>query len=446
VTASHEDETHKRAAGQRATRPGFETMALHAGQQPDPTTGARAVPIYQSTSFVFRDTEHAARLFALREAGDIYTRISNPTTAMLEERVAALEGGTAAVAFSSGQAAVSAAIFNLAGAGDHVVSASALYGGTVTLFGHTLRKLGIDVTFVDGNDPGAFRRAIGPRTKLLYAETVANPKLDTLDIEAVAGVAHGAGLPLMVDNTMPTPYLIQPLAHGADIVFHSLTKFLGGHGTSIGGVIVDGGTFDWAASGKFPGLTDPDPTYHGVRYVQDFGDAAFAVKLRVQLLRDLGGCLSPFNAFLIMQGIETLPLRMQRHSENGMAVAQFLDRHPAVAWVSYPGLPSHPTHAVAARYHERGLYGAMLGFGAKGGRQAGQRFVEACRLLSHLANIGDAKSLVIHPASTTHSQLSPEELAASGVSEDFLRLSIGLESIDDILADMDQALAASQAG
>ena len=427
-------------------RPGFETMALHAGQEPDPTTGARAVPIYQSTSFVFRDSEHAARLFALQEAGDIYTRISNPTTAMLEQRVAALEGGVAGVAFASGQSAISSAVFNLAGAGDHVVSAAALYGGTVTLFGHTFKKLGIDVTFVDGNDPEAFRRAITPRTKLVYAETVANPKLDTLDIEAVAEVAHAAGLPLIVDNTMPTPYLMQPLAHGADIVYHSLTKFLGGHGTSIGGLIVDGGRFDWAASGRFPGLTEPDPTYHGVSYVTDFGPAAFAVKLRVQLLRDLGGCLSPFNAFLILLGVETLPLRMQRHSENGMAVAEFLSRHPAVAWVSYPGLASHPTHGAAARYHERGLYGAMLGFGVKGGRDAGRRFVEACGLVSHLANIGDAKSLVIHPASTTHSQLTADELVASGVSEDFLRLSIGLESIDDILADLDQALAASRAG
>ena len=446
MTASHEDETHGREAGPRAMRSGFETMALHAGQEPDPTTGARAVPIYQSTSFVFRDSEHAARLFALQEAGDIYTRISNPTTAMLEQRVAALEGGVAGVAFASGQAAISSAVFNLAGAGDHVVSAAALYGGTTTLFGHTFKKLGIDVTFVDGNDPEAFRRAITPRTKLVYAETVANPKLDTLDIEAVADVAHAAGLPLIVDNTMPTPYLMQPLVHRADIVFHSLTKFLGGHGTSIGGLIVDGGKFDWGASGRFAALTEPDPTYHGVRYVTDFGPAAFAVKLRVQLLRDLGGCLSPFNAFLILLGIETLPLRMQRHSENGMAVAEFLSRHPAVAWVSYPGLASHPTHAVAARYHERGLYGAMLGFGVNGGRDAGRRFVEACGLLSHLANIGDAKSLVIHPASTTHSQLTAPELAASGVSEDYLRLSIGLESIDDILADMDQALAGSQAG
>jgi O-acetylhomoserine (thiol)-lyase len=446
MTASHEDETHGREAGTRAMRPGFETMALHAGQQPDPTTGARAVPIYQSTSFVFRDSEHAARLFALQEAGDIYTRISNPTTAVLEQRVAVLEDGVAGVAFASGQAAISAAVFNLAGAGDHVVSAAALYGGTVTLFGHTFKKLGIDVTFVDGNDPEAFRRAITPRTKLVYAETVANPNLDTLDIRAVAEVAHAAGLPLIVDNTMPTPYLMRPLAHGADIVFHSLTKFLGGHGNSIGGLIVDGGRFDWAASGRFPGLTEPDPTYHGVSYVRDFGTAAFATKLRVQLLRDLGGCLSPFNAFLILLGIETLPLRMQRHSENGMAVAEFLSRHPAVAWVRYPGLVSHQTHDVAARYHERGLYGAMLGFGVKGGREAGRRFVEAGGLLSHLANIGDAKSLVIHPASTTHSQLTADELVASGVNEDFLRLSIGLESIDDILADMDQALAASQAG
>lgn len=423
---------------------GFETRALHAGQRPDPATGARAVPIYQSTSFVFRDTEHATRLFALEEEGDIYSRISNPTNAVLEQRVAALEEGVAAVSFSSGQAAVGSAVFTLAGAGDHVVAAGALYGGTHTLFNHTLRRLGIEVTFVDGTDPAAFARAITPRTKLLYGEMVANPRLDTLDVGAVAKVAHAAGIPLMVDNTMPTPYLVRPLAHGADIVFHSLTKFLGGHGTSIGGVIVDGGRFDWASSGRFATLVEPDPTYHGLRFAETFGQACFAAKLRTQLLRDLGACLSPFNAFLFLLGIETLGLRMQRHSENGMAVAEFLDRHPAVAWVSYPGLPSHPTHTVAARYHERGLYGAMLGFGVRGGRDAGRRFVESCRLLSHLANIGDAKTLVIHPASTTHSQLGPAELEAAGVGADFLRLSVGLESIDDILADVDQALAVSQ--
>lgn len=428
-------------AGEQGGRePGFETLALHAGQRPEPTTGARAVPVYQSTSFVFRDTEHAARLFALQEAGDIYSRMSNPTVAVLEERVAALEGGVAAVAFSSGQAALTAAVLTLAGAGDHVVSASALYGGTHTLFSHTLAKLGLRVSFVDGTDPGAFRQAIRPETKLLYAEVVANPKLDTLDIAAVAAVAHEAGLPLMVDNTLPTPYLVQPLRHGADVVFHSLTKFLGGHGTSLGGVIVDGGRFDWAAAGRFPGFTEPDASYHGLRYVEAFGAAALAAKARTQLLRDMGACLSPFNAFLLLLGVETLPLRMQRHSENGMAVAEFLSRHPMVDWVRYPGLSSHPRHAVATRYHERGLYGAMIGFGPVGGRDAARRVVERCRLLSHLANIGDAKSLIIHPASTTHSQLTARELEAAGISEDFLRLSVGLESQADLLADLDQAL------
>jgi len=420
---------------------GFETLALHAGQQPDPTTGARATPIYQSTSFVFRDSEHAARLFALQEQGDIYSRISNPTVAVLEARVAALEGGVAGVAFASGQAALTAAVLTLAAAGDHYVSAAALYGGTHTLFDHTLRRLDLDVTFVDGTRPEEFRAAITPRTKFLYAESVANPKLDTLDMAAVADIAHSAGVPLVVDNTMPSPYLVRPLDHGADIVFHSLTKFLGGHGTSIGGILVDGGRFDWAASGRFPGFTEPEPSYHGLRYVESFGAAAFAAKARTQILRDVGGCLSPFNAFLFLLGIETLPLRMERHSQNGMAVAEYLSRHPKVGWVSYPGLPSHPTHEVAKRYHHRGLYGAMVGFGIQGGREAGRTFVEGCRLLSHLANIGDAKSLVIHPATTTHSQLRDADLVGTGVTEDFLRLSIGLESIDDILGDIEQALA-----
>ena len=421
--------------------PGMETLALHAGQRPDPATGARAVPIYQSTSFVFDDTDHAAALFALEAEGHIYSRISNPTVAVLEERVAALEGGAAGVAFASGQAALTACALTLARAGDHVVSASALYGGSLTLLGHTLSRMGIDVTFVDGTDPEAFRCAITARTRLVYAETVANPRLDTLDIEAVAAVAHEAGLPLVVDNTMPTPYLVRPLEHGADIVFHSLTKFLGGHGTSIGGMLIDGGRFDWAAAGRFASLTEPDPTYHGIRYAEAFGAVAFAAKARTQILRDMGACLSPFNAYLILLGVETLPLRMERHSLNGLAVAEHLQTHPRVSWVLYPGLPSHPTHAVAARYHDRGLYGAMVGFGIAGGREAGRRFVESCELISHLANIGDAKSLVIHPASTTHSQQSAEELQACGVGEDFLRLSIGIESIDDILADIDQALA-----
>lgn len=419
---------------------GFETLALHAGQEPEPGTGARAVPLYQSTSFVFDDAEHAARLFALEVDGDIYTRISNPTTAVLEQRVAALEGGVAGVAFASGLAALTACVLNIAGAGDHIVAAGALYGGSRTLLQHTLAKVGITTTFVDGSDPEAFRAALTPRTRMLYAESVANPVLDTLDIEAVAAVAHEAGVPLVVDNTMPSPYLVRPLDHGADIVFHSLTKFLGGHGTSIGGIIVDGGRFDWAASGRFPGIVEPDPTYHGLRYIDTFGEAAFAAKLRCQILRDTGGCLSPFNAWLIAQGVETLPLRMERHSQNGLAVARHLEAHPKVSRVWYPGLPSHPTHDAAKRYHHRGLYGAMVGFETRAGREAGQHFAESTHLLSHLANIGDAKSLVIHPASTTHSQLSPDELEAAGVTPGFVRLSIGIESIEDIIADIDQAL------
>jgi len=428
-------------AGAAARPQGFETLALHAGHAPDAATGARAVPIYQSTSFVFDDADHAARLFALEAEGHIYTRISNPTTAVLEERVAALEGGVAAVAFSSGQAALTAAVLNLAGAGDHVVSAAALYGGTHTLFRHTLRRLGIGITFVDGTDPQAFAAAIRPETKLLYAESVANPRLDTLDIAAVAGVAHRAGLPLVVDNTMPSPYLVRPLEHGADVVFHSLTKFLGGHGTSIGGILVDGGRFDWAASGRFPGFTEPDESYHGLVHAEAHGAAAFAGKVRTQLLRDMGASLSPFNAFLILLGVETLPLRMERHSENALAVARALEADPRVRRVLYPGLPSHPTHATAQRYHHRGLYGAMLGIELEGGRDAGRCFVEAPGLFSHLANIGDAKSLAIHPASTTHSQLSAGELEAAGVSEEFVRLSVGLETLEDILADLDARLS-----
>ena len=430
------------AEGATSDAQGFETLALHAGHTPDAATGARAVPIYQSTSFVFEDAEHAAKLFALEAEGHIYTRISNPTTAVLEERVAALEGGVAAVAFSSGQAALTAAVLNLAGAGDHFVSAAALYGGTHTLFRHTLGRLGIEVTFVDGTDAQAFADAIRPTTKFFYAETVANPRLDTLDLAAASQVAHDAGLPLIVDNTMPTPYLLRPLEHGADVVFHSLTKFLGGHGTSIGGILVDGGRFDWAASGRFPGFTEPDESYHGLVHGEVFGAAAFAGKVRTQILRDMGGSLSPFNAFLILLGVETLPLRMERHSENGLAVARALEADPRVRRVLYPGLPSHPTHATARRYHSRGLYGAMLGVELEGDRDAGRCFVETPGLFSHLANIGDAKSLAIHPASTTHSQLSAEELEAAGVSEEFVRLSVGLETLGDILADLDARLSA----
>ncbi|HEX6799301.1 MAG TPA: homocysteine synthase [Ktedonobacterales bacterium] len=421
----------------------FETLALHAGQEaPDPATGARAVPIYQTTSFVFDNADHAADLFALRQTGNIYTRIMNPTQDVFERRIAALEGGVAALATASGQAAEFLALANIAGAGDEIVSSAGLYGGTYNLFTQTLPRLGVTVRFVDGTDPTQFAAAITPRTKALYAETVGNPRLDTLDIRAVADVAHAAGIPLIVDNTLPSPYLVNPIRHGADIVVHSATKFIGGHGTSIGGAIVDGGTFDWAASGKFPGLVEPDPSYHGVSYVEAFGPAAFAVKARTQLLRDLGPAISPLNSWLFLQGLETLPLRMERHRENALRVARFLSEHPAVSWVLYPGLPSHPTHELARRYHQHG-YGALVGFGIKGGREAGRRLVSETRLFSLLANIGDAKSLIIHPASTTHSQLGEEEQRASGVTPDFIRLSVGVEHIDDLLRDLDQALRVS---
>jgi O-acetylhomoserine (thiol)-lyase len=419
---------------------GFETLALHGGQEPDPTTNARAVPIYQTTSYVFNDADHAANLFGLKEFGNIYTRIMNPTNDVFEKRVAALEGGVGALAFSSGSAAVTFSILNIAGAGDHIISANSLYGGTYNLFVHTLPRFGLDVELVDPNDPENFRRAIKPNTKLLYAETVGNPKLDTLDIKAVAEIAHEAGIPLIVDNTMATPYLIRPIDHGADIVVHSATKFIGGHGTSIGGVVVDAGKFDWSQNDKFPGLVEPDASYHGLKFHEALGPITYITKLRVSLLRDIGAALSPFNAFLFLQGLETLPLRMERHSTNALAVAQHLLDHPKVTWVTYPGLEGH-SHEVAKRYHYRGLYGALIGFGIAGGREAGRRFVESTRLLSHLANIGDAKSLVIHPATTTHSQLNAEELLASGATDDFVRLSIGIETLDDIIADLDQALA-----
>jgi O-acetylhomoserine (thiol)-lyase len=421
--------------------PGFETVALHAGQKPDPTTNARAVPIYQTTSYVFNDSDHAANLFGLKEFGNIYTRIMNPTNDVFEQRVAALEGGVGALAFASGSAAVTFSILNIAGAGDHVISANSLYGGTYNLFVHTLPRFGLDVELVDPADPENFRRAIKPTTKLLYAETVGNPKLDTLDLDAVAAIAHEAGIPLIVDNTMPTPFLIKPLDHGADVVVHSATKFIGGHGTSIGGVVVDSGKFDWSQNDKFPGLTEPDASYHGLKFYEALGAITYITKLRVSLLRDIGAALSPFNSFLFLQGLETLALRMERHSTNALAVAEHLERHAKVDWVVYPGLPSHPAHDLARKYHYRDLYGAIVGFGIKGGREAGRRFVESTELFSHLANIGDAKSLVIHPATTTHSQLEPDQLLASGVTDDFVRLSVGVESIDDIVADIDQALA-----
>jgi len=423
-------------------KPGFDTLALHAGQKPDAATGARAVPIYQTSSFVFKDTTHAANLFALKEFGNIYTRIMNPTWDVLEQRVAALEGGVAGLVTSSGQAAETLAILNIARSGDQIVSSASLYGGTYNLFHYTLPKLGIGAAFVDPSDPENFKRAITPKTRLVYAETLGNPKNDMLDIEAVAKIAHDAGVPLMIDNTVATPYLCRPIEWGADIIVHSMTKFLGGHGNSIGGIIVDSGKFNWA-NGRFPELVEPDPSYHNLKFVEAFGPLAYILKVRVQLLRDIGAALSPFNAFLILQGVETLSLRVQRHCDNALKVAQFLEKHAAVSWVNYPGLPSHPAHALAKKYMQHG-YGAILGFGIKGGMQAGIKFINAVGLLSHLANLGDAKTLVIHPASTTHQQLTREEQEATGVTEDFIRLSVGIETVDDIIADIDQALAASQ--
>jgi O-acetylhomoserine (thiol)-lyase len=421
---------------------GFNTRSLHAGQRPDPTTGARAMPIYQTTSYVFEDTDHAAHLFALQRFGNIYTRIMNPTTAAFEERVASLEGGVGALALGSGQAAQFITIFTLMGEGDELVASSTLYGGTYTQFDISFRKMGIQTTFVDSRDPDNFRQAITPRTRALYAETIGNPKIDVLDIEAVAKVAHEHNLPLIVDNTFATPYLCRPLEWGADIVVHSATKFIGGHGTSIGGVIVDGGRFPWD-NGLFPGMTEPSKGYHGIRFYETFGDFAWIMKARVESLRDMGPALSPFNAFLFLQGLETLGVRMKQHVANAQAVAEFLGAHPAVAWVSYPSLPSSPYHTLAKKYLPKGA-GAIFTFGIKGGLAAGKKFIESVQLFSHLANVGDAKSLVIHPASTTHAQLSEEEQMAGGVSPDLIRLSIGLEDIEDLIWDLDQALEQSQ--
>jgi O-acetylhomoserine (thiol)-lyase len=419
---------------------GFETLSLHAGQVPDPTTNARAVPIYQTTSYQFNSTEHAANLFGLKEFGNIYTRLMNPTTDVLEQRVAQLEGGVAALAFASGQAAETMAILNIAGAGDEIVSTTSLYGGTYNLFHYTLPKLGITVKFVDSNAE-AVKAAITDKTKAVYSESVGNPDLLTLDIQSVADVAHEAGVPLIIDNTIPSPYLINPIAHGADIVVHSLTKFIGGHGTSIGGIVVDGGTFDWTNNPRFKAeFQDPDPSYHGLQFGPALGNIAYIIKLRVQGLRDIGAAISPFNSFLIIQGIETLALRMERHSQNASAVARFLTEHPKVSWVNYPGLPGHPAADTAARYWQHGLYGAILGFGVKGGAEAGKKVVESVKIFSHLANIGDAKSLIIHPATTTHSQLSENEQLSTGVSPDYIRLSVGLETIGDLIADLEQAL------
>ncbi len=418
---------------------GFDTLALHAGQEVDSATTARAVPIYQSTSYVFRDTNHAANLFSLAEEGNIYTRIMNPTTDVFEKRIAALEGGVGALATASGQAAETLAILNIVGAGDEIVSSAGLYGGTYNLFNYTLPKIGIDVKFVEGTAPEAFRNAITDKTRALFAETVGNPQLNTFDIEAVAAIAHEAGVPLIIDNTLPSPYLVNPLTHGADVVVHSATKFIGGHGTTIGGVIVDGGKFPWD-NGKFPGFTEPDPSYHGLEIYPTLGELSFILKARIQMLRDYGPALSPFNSFLFLQGLETLPLRMERHSQNAMAVSEFLQGHERVNWVNYPGLPDHPTYDLASKYHRGGMYGAILGFGIEGGLEAGKRFIERLELFSLLANVGDAKSLVIHPASTTHSQLSVDEQKSTGVTDDYIRLSVGLESIEDILADLDHAL------
>jgi len=427
--------------------PNLSTLCLHAGQVPDPTTGSRAVPIYQTTSYVFKSTDHAANLFALKEFGNIYTRIMNPTTDVLEQRVAQVEGGSAALAVASGQAATTMALLAITQVGDEIVSANNLYGGTYQLFHYTLPKLGRTVKFVDSQDPEAFRAAVTPKTRAFFAETVGNPKLDIPDFEAISKVAHEAGVPLVVDNTVGIG-LVRPLEYGADIVVLSATKYIGGHGTSIGGLIVDGGKFAWN-NGKFPEFTDPDPSYHGLVYWDVFGDfpglgnVALGIKLRVQLLRDLGAAMSPFNAFLFLQGIETLPLRQDRHSRNALEVARFLKAHPLVEWVTYPGLPDDPAHELASRYMKRG-FGGLVGFGIRGGLEAGRRFIDAVQLFSHLANIGDSKSLVIHPASTTHQQLTPSEQMETGVTPDYVRLSVGIEDIDDIKADIEQALEKSQ--
>jgi O-acetylhomoserine (thiol)-lyase len=417
-----------------------ETLAVHGGQEPDGATLSRAVPIYQTTSYVFRDNGHAANLFALKEFGNIYTRIMNPTSDVFEKRMALLDDGVGALAVSSGQSAITLALLNLARAGDEIVSATSLYGGTYNLFRYTFARFGITVRFVDPGDPENFRRAIGPKTRALYVESIGNPKLDVPDFEAIGKIAHDSGIPLVVDNTV-SPMLFRPFEHGADIAVYSATKFIGGHGTSIGGVVVDSGKFDWTSE-RFPEFTAPDPSYNGLVYTEAFDKLAYIVKLRVQLLRDLGTSLSPFNSFLFLQGLETLPLRMARHSSNALAVARHLESHPKVSWVSYPGLAAHPSHDLAARYLPRGQ-GAVVGFGVKGGREAGVRFIENVRLLSHLANIGDAKSLVIHPASTTHQQLSPEERLAAGVTDDFVRLSVGIEDATDIIADIDRGLEAA---
>jgi O-acetylhomoserine (thiol)-lyase len=423
----------------------FDTLALHAGQRPDPATGARAVPIYQTTSYVFESADHAAALFDLQSAGHIYSRISNPTVAVFEERMAALEGGVGAVATASGQAALHLAVATLTGAGGHVVASRASYGGTVNLLALTLPRFGIETTFVDPRDPAAFARAVRPETRLVMAEILGNPGLEVLDVPAVADVAHRAGLPLLVDSTFATPYLCRPLDHGADIVMHSATKWIGGHGVAIGGVLVDGGRFDWAASGRFPTMTEPYAGYHGISFAETFGPAAFLMRARAEGLRDFGAAMSPANAFHLIQGLETLPQRMKAHVANAHAVTRFLAGNDAVAWVRHPDLEDHPDNALAKRLLPKGA-GSMVSFGVNGGREAGRRFIEALKVWSHLANVGDAKSLVIHPASTTHAQLDAAQLAAAGIGEEMIRLSVGIEDADDLLADLAQALKASQRG
>jgi O-acetylhomoserine (thiol)-lyase len=424
---------------------GPSTLAVHAGQEsPDPATGSRAVPIYQTASYVFKSTEHAANLFALKELGNIYTRIMNPTSDVFEKRIAAIEGGSGALAVASGQAAISLALLAITQLGDEIVSANNLYGGTYELFHYTFPKLGRKVAFVDSTKPEEFKKAITPKTRAIYAETIGNPKLDVPDFEKIARIAHDAGLPFIVDNTVGIG-IVRPIEYGADIIVDSATKFINGHGNSIGGIIVDSGKFDWS-SGKFPEFTEPDPSYHGLKYwdtfgnFPDLGNVAFIFKVRVQLLRDLGPTLSPFNSFLFLQGVETLALRQERHSENALKVARFLKSHPAVAWVNYPGLEEHPSHTLAKKYL-KGKYNAILGFGIKGGLPSAKKFIESLQLLSHLANIGDSKSLVIHPASTTHQQLTLAEQEATGVTVDFIRVSVGIEDVEDIIADLDQALA-----
>jgi O-acetylhomoserine (thiol)-lyase len=423
----------------------FDTLSLHAGQQPDPTTGARAVPLYQTTSYVFRDTDHAAALFNLERPGHIYSRISNPTVAVLEERIAALEGGVGAVCTASGQAALHLAIVTLMGAGGHIVASKAIYGGSHNLFTHTLPRFGITTSFVDPRDPESFAAAIRPETRLVFAEVIGNPGLEVLDLPTVAGIAHAAGVPLMIDSTFTTPYLCRPFEHGADIVMHSATKWLGGHGVAIGGALVDGGGFDWEVSGKFPTLTEPYAGYHGIDFAEEFGPAAFIMRARAEGLRDFGACMSPTNAFQILQGVETLPLRMRAHVDNARRVSQFLEGSDVVAWVRHPDLPGHPDHELAKRLLPNGA-GSIVTFGIKGGRDAGRRFIESLRLFSHLANVGDAKSLVIHPASTTHQQMDAQALADAGIGEEMIRLSVGLEDAGDLIADLRQALRASQKG